>query len=98
MLFGIVFREYIYTQEEGVFLINELNSTKDESGKTADMQAEHQAVREDNAAELSDCAAEGGMEHLEKLEIAKIMLKKEIDIQTIEEITGLTKDEIEKLK
>ncbi len=35
---------------------------------------------------------------LEKLEIAKIMLKKEIDIQTIEEITGLTKDEIEKLK
>lgn len=41
-------------------MINELNSTKDESAKTADMQAEHQAVREDNAAELSDCAAEGG--------------------------------------
>ena len=34
---------------------------------------------------------------LEKLEIAKNMLKKEIDIQTIEEITGLTKEEIEKL-
>ena len=34
---------------------------------------------------------------LEKLEIAKNMLKKGIDIQTIEEITGLTKEEIEKL-
>ena len=33
----------------------------------------------------------------EKLEIAKNMLKKGIDIQTIEEITGLTKEEIDKL-
>ncbi len=45
-------------------------------------------------------AKEKGIEEgakLEKLEIAKNMLKKGIDIQTIEEITGLTKEEIEKL-
>lgn len=31
-------------------------------------------------------------------EIAKNMLKKDMDIELIEEITGLTKEEIEKLK
>lgn len=34
---------------------------------------------------------------LKNLENAKNMLKKEIEMQTIEEITGLTKEEIEKL-
>ena len=46
-------------------------------------------------------AKEKGIEEgakLEKLEIAKNMLKKGIDIQTIKDTTGLTKEEIEKLK
>ena len=34
----------------------------------------------------------------ERLEIAKNMLRKELDIQTIKDTTGLTKEEIEKLK
>jgi predicted transposase/invertase (TIGR01784 family) len=34
----------------------------------------------------------------EKIEIAKSMLKKNLDIETISECTGLTKEEIEKLK
>lgn len=34
----------------------------------------------------------------EKIEIAKNMLKKEIDVQTISEVTRLSKEEIETLK
>ena len=42
-------------------------------------------------------AMQQGVEH-EKLETAKRMLEKEISIETITEITNLTKEQIEKLK
>ena len=54
----------------------------------------HRAILDYNTG-MREAREEGAK--IEKLEIVKNMIKKGIDVNTIEEITGLTKEEIEKM-
>ena len=68
------------------------------------VEATEKGLKEGRQKGLEQGIKEGLEQGIEKgtqqktLEIAKKMLNKNIDITTIEEITGLTKEEITKLK
>ena len=64
--------------------------------RTAREKGLEEGIKEGREEGIKEGIKEGAKQ--ERLEIAKNMLRKELDIQTIKDTTGLTKEEIEKLK